>query len=89
MLSVFKYLLPVSDEVYVAMPEGAKVLKVAEQHNQICVWALVDQDEDVCENRKFRIAGTGHPMKASDDYEYIGSVVNFNGRNLVFHVFEI
>jgi len=84
---VWKYKLPIDDNVTIQIKVAAHVLCVAEQDGSICLWAIVNpEDED--EDRYFRIAGTGHPIESHRDWDYIGTVHNVGGMGLVFHVFE-
>ncbi len=87
MKRVYKYFLEVNDEVSVYMPKGARVLSVQVQDGRPCIWAAVDPSERV-EKRRFRIAGTGHPIEDDVVEGFIGTIQMYDGR-LVFHVFEI
>jgi hypothetical protein len=87
MKTIYKYTLPVGDNVAVSLPVGAGILSVHEQREQICMWALVDPNEKETEIRQFRIAGTGHDI-TEDLYQFIGSVHMYSS-SLVFHVFEV
>ena len=88
MAKVYKYRLSILDEQVVNMPKGAKVLSVQSQNGAPCIWAAVNPDETECERRKFRMAGTGHPIDDSLVNDYIGSFMLYDGA-LVFHLFEI
>ncbi len=59
---------------------------MAEQHEQPCMWALVDPDAPK-ENRNFRFVGTGHPIKQADKMKFCGTIF-IRGGGLVFHIFE-
>ena len=88
MKRIFKYPLPVDDEVVIPMPSGARILTVQAQNNLPCVWAVVTPDAEGMEDRRFRVFGTGHPIpEGTDSLEYIGTFQLHNGR-LVFHLFE-
>lgn len=81
---VWKYALPkVMNDV--EMPAGATVLAVAEQHNEICLWAKVDPAAEKVK-RTFQVVGTGH-AELDGTETYLGSAQISNG-NFVFHVFE-
>lgn len=88
MKRVYKYQLEIKDEVLVSMPKDAKILTVQVQNGRPCIWASVDPSSSDMEIRKFRIAGTGHPVEDSIIENYIGTVQMYEGK-LVFHVFEI
>lgn len=89
MKQVWKYqLAPV---VTFDMPVGAQILKVHEEGEEICLWALVDPDADT-EPRTFLGFGTGHNIPESHEgpglsLQYVGSAFPAGGA-LVFHVFE-
>ena len=88
MKRVFKYLLDVTDLQDVRLPQGAKILTAQMQGDQLCLWALVDQDAlHLTEWRRIRIAGTGHEIEA-DSIKYI-STVQLHGGALVYHIFEV
>jgi len=91
--TIWKYEVGTEDRIRVSMPEGAQILKVANQREEdttFCIWALVNPNNEP-ETRTFRVYGTGH--KIIMDYDpknkqtYIGSYFLKKG-NLVFHVFE-
>ena len=82
--TIWKFPLPIGDEVSVAMPEGAKVLTVAAVGEAPFVWVLVDVSAPTVE-RRFAVRGTGHPL--GDVGDYLGTFMLASG-GLVFHVFE-
>lgn len=87
MKRVFKYPIPIIDQPQILLPIGAKVLHVGEQHDDMMLWALVDDAETRWEPREFRVLGTGHSFNGDDFYSvYIGTVIMQRGA-LVFHVF--
>lgn len=86
-MQVWKYALTLSDYVTLEMPRGAKPLYVATQFGVPCIWALVRPEEPLV-NRRFRIAGTGHPIEAHEAISYVGTFM-LSGGHLVFHVFDL
>lgn len=86
MKTVWKYRLEIEDYNDVYMPLGATVLSVALQAGIICLWVLVDPEASLI-RRRFRIAGTGHPID-EEQHEFIGTVL-YPWLGLVFHVFEV
>ena len=87
-MRIFKYPIKPGDYVEIEMPIGAQVLDVQVQHNQPCLWALVDPELPK-EKRYFRFAGTGHPIKEDlSQLSHIGSFQLLEGA-LVFHLFEV
>jgi hypothetical protein len=86
MTTVWKYELPIEDHVEIKMRGDAKILKCDIQKETLCIWALVETNNQE-EVRRFRIAGTGHEIKDIFDMEYIGTF-QMRGGELIFHVFE-
>ncbi len=81
--TIWKFPLPVGDEVGVVMPAGGRVLTVAAQGDVMVLWAIVDPGAPFVE-RAFEVRGTGHPL--GEVGEYVGTALLVSG--LVFHVFE-
>jgi hypothetical protein len=83
---VWKFILPIEDEITIKMPKNAQILHLDVQE-QVgpCIWALCHTVASM-EERKFFVVGTGHamPVKAG---RHIGSFQLLDGR-LIFHVFE-
>ena len=88
MLTVYKYDVPTEDEFTIAMPAGARVLTFQVQHDALMLWALVDPDARET-NRRFRLAGTGHPIWHDDAALRFVGTVQLHGGALVFHLFEV
>lgn len=91
--TVWKYDVPAADEFTLQMPSGAEVLTVALQgtivdsrHPPIRMWVRGNPAASL-ESRRFRFAGTGHPLDV-DVQRYVGSVQLMDG-GLVFHLFEM
>lgn len=84
---VWKYQLSITDWQALYMPIGAVILSVQEQFGDICLWAMVDSEEEIYENRIIIIVGTGNPAEHVDPINYIGTVQTHDG-SLVWHVFE-
>jgi len=100
---IWKFEIPVDDEVVVETPLLTSILHIGSQpdptgRDKIYLWAVVEKhnaerySEGIPEGkfeRTFRVIGTGHPI---DDYEildYIGTAhLSGYGSPLVFHVFE-
>lgn len=68
------------------MPAGAEILSVQIQGDAPQMWVLVDPNQPP-ETRAFRSFGTGHPVDA-EIIAHLGTV-QFDGGELVFHVFEV
>jgi hypothetical protein len=81
-------MLKMEDTTEIVLPIGSKILTAQVQKGNPCIWALVDDEVTTPQTRRFRIAGTGHPIKKESDLEYISTFQMYGG-DLVFHVFEI
>jgi hypothetical protein len=85
MQTIHKYRLPLSGEV--EMPDGARVLSVAAEHDEPCLWALVDTEAPMT-RRRFAAIGTGHAAGMTKYGTYVG-VYRLSGERGVYHVFEL
>jgi hypothetical protein len=87
---IYKYPLTIADGHTVMMPEGARILSVAEQSGVLCIWALVDETIEANVKNTFLIVGTGNPLSLTflnnGKTTFIGTVVMTYG--LVWHVFH-
>ncbi len=88
MRKVFKYDVPVEDVFTLDMPEGAKILSFQTQRDLPMIWALVNPDAPM-QSRKFRLAGTGHPIADYDDELSFVATCQMMGGSLVWHLFEL
>jgi len=84
MKTIFKYKLEITDEQEIAIPDGAAVLSVAAQGDDLCLWAAVDT-LNALHLKTIYIHGTGNPIEALEYKRFIGTAVMPNG--LVWHVF--
>lgn len=87
MRRIFKYSIPVQNEIEIMMPKGAEILACQVQHGSPWVWALVDEDAPMVP-REFRMRGTGHPANELEIEDYIDTFQMQEGR-LVFHLFKV
>jgi ACT domain-containing protein len=85
--AIYKYVLKQVLFQTVSMPKHAKILTVQMQREDICIWALVDKEEERTEERRIKIVGTGHEIH-TDIGTYIGTIQMDNG-SLVWHVFDL
>ena len=83
MKTIYKFPLSITDEQTVSMPRGSQVLSVQMQNEQLNVWALVNT-ENLQEQRKFRIFGTGNPVDVDGNWKFVGTVQE---RMFVWHIF--
>ena len=85
MKTVWKIELGVTGEEKVLIPMGYTVLRVGSQGDKICLWCLVDNENEK-EEEVFKIFGTGHLVEDGEHYlNYIGTAfIN----EFVWHVFH-
>lgn len=92
MVTVHKYrlfedLAAAQDTFVLQLPHGAEILTVQRQGfgEGLFLWARVNTDRPL-EERRFRFAGTGHPLGEVLDHI---ATVQFHAGGLVFHLFEM
>ena len=89
MKTIWKYPLKVTDWQQIELPVDYEILSIHTQHNNPCLWILVDPD-----NRKEKISirtyGTGHliDLDKLNKLQFIGTYL-IHQETLVFHVFSI
>lgn len=85
---IYKYPLEVAGKQVVSLPFGSEILSVQMQNRKLCLWALVDPNEE-CEDRHIEMYGTGHPLgyDFGVPHKYIATF-QMEFEQLVFHVFE-
>lgn len=86
MFSIYKYPIPIRDQVGVKMPVGASILSAQMQGGQLCLWALVVPKNPV-ELKTFRIIGTGHDID-SDELARLKFVGTVQAGALAWHVWQ-
>ena len=72
-MTIYKYLLMITDEQLLTVPEGAAVLHVGEQDGELCVWCLIDPKAPNVQ-KMVRIYGTGNPYDGDLEQFHVGSV---------------
>jgi hypothetical protein len=87
MQAIWKYGIPAEDQFTLDLPEGARVLSVAAQRGDVCLWAEVNPDAKPV-RRNFRMCGTWHAIPSDESREFIGTAL-LHGGDLVFHIFEV
>lgn len=87
---IYKYTLEVTDEQTLTLPEGVRILSVANQADRLVLYARVDARVDprkpATSAVRVFIFGTGNPAPISDAARFVGTVAQFGGR-LMWHVF--
>lgn len=83
---IFKFRLESIERQVVAMPRHARILSVDHQTDQLAVWAVCDEGEEL-EERDFLIIGTGNAVpKVEKSFAFVGTVVTRGGA-FASHVF--
>jgi len=87
--TVWRYAIPVADDFTLMMPKGARPLCIQVQDDIPCLWALVDPTQQEV-GRRFRLAGTGHPLTYDTETILIHiDTFQIEDGALVFHIFEV
>lgn len=87
MITIWKYILEVTDKQTIEVPEDGKILSVQVQNGKPCLWVLVNSENKKVV-RTIVTYGTGNRITDyKHDYIFIGTYQLHNG-GLVFHVFE-
>ncbi len=81
---IWKFELPVEDNIVVRMPDGAQIISVDVQREIPCLWAIVDPAAALVD-RNFVLRGTGHELGIVGGH--VGSFLLYSGA-IVFHLFE-
>ena len=84
MRTIWKFVLPVTDEQDLEFPKGALFLHVGQQaaNGTVVIWMLVDPDNERV-RRRVSIRGTGHPITERGGV-FLGTVIT---NPFVWHVF--
>lgn len=85
-MKIWKWSLVIGGQQTLMMPAGAKLLDVQMQGDDLCVWAMCDENAPP-EPRHLAIYGTGHSLPDHPG-EYIGTF-QVSDLGLVFHLFEV
>ena len=84
MITIYKYEVPLCDEVTFRLPEGFKVLHLdIDPNNKICFWALVDTSKPLV-LMNVLVFGTGHSLP-DEPGQHLGTVIQ---GAFVWHVFQ-
>lgn len=84
MKRILKYTLDIVDYQELTLSENSKILSVANQRDNIVLYALTDE-LTTC-TYSIIMHGTGHPADDVIGAQFIGTVNLYNGA-LMFHVF--
>lgn len=90
--TIWKFPIKVMDFQTVEMPLGAQIISVQPQNGVLCMWALVDSEQNKKELRRLWVFGTGNPIEGSAyDAFHQGKMIHLatvKDGSFVWHVFE-
>ena len=89
-MKIYKYPIAITDRQMVMIPRGGMILSAQSQHGKLCLWVMVDPENEVTP-RTIEIIGTGNPMPpltANERRKFIDTAQMMSGE-LVWHVFEL
>ena len=88
---IYKYVIPTPRTGLlstISMPRNARILTVETVRGKVCVYAIVQRDDEHC-NRTFHVVPTGipfGPLEIPPHRDHLGTVL-LREETLVFHVF--
>lgn len=85
MKTIYKYIIEITRQFAVKMPEGAKVIHVDEQFGKPFMWAMIDTNRPNTLHH-FWVYGTGNEIPKDAAIVHVGSVITSRG-SYVWHVF--
>ena len=85
--TIWKYALNPVDTQQLWLTEGAKILSVANQGGEMCLWVECNPEAPMKNNEDWIITlyGTGHPINENRG-EFVGTCLRAGG-SLVWHVY--
>lgn len=85
---IWKFEVPLTDEILIKIPKGGKILSLQLQRQKPCIWVLVNPLNEK-ESRMFEWYVTGGTLAINEKsaHIYIGTCQLFDG-DYVLHLFE-
>lgn len=84
---IFKYQMPVLESFEMRLPQGAEIIRVADQGGMFWLWAIVRTDVPD-ETRKFHAYKCGGKMPDDLNLKYVGFCAVFVQQELGLYIFE-
>lgn len=85
-MKIYKYTLSATDHQPLPLPVGSKILSVANQYDNMVLYAIVTESETQ-DMYDIMVKGTAHDLPDNvNDYQFLGTVKLMGGK-LMFHVF--
>lgn len=86
-MKIYKYPVPIADYFTITLPQCAEILSFQTQNDEMMIWAAVNP-ENLIEDRRFSVIGTGHNINMDEVKKFIGTAQLMNGK-LAWHLFEM
>ena len=80
---IYKYPFPIQASFSLDLPLGAKILHVAMQGDQPCIWAEFNKQEVMVNQRDFQVVGTGFDIPYNLTY-----LATLQTPPFVWHLYE-
>lgn len=88
MRKIYKYILDAT--LQIVMPTEAVIFTVVFQKRDLCIWAVVDTDQQGETTRVFNVYGAGHVIdELSNVWNQVFLGTAFSPDGLVFHISEV
>jgi len=84
MRTIHKKILKLAEYQEIEIVGLEKILKISEQNGEICVWYIIQTENELSQNVGIDIYGTGFDLK-SYTKNYFDTLITSNG--LVWHIF--
>ncbi len=85
--TIWKYQLPLLERFVMRLPDGAQIIRIADQGGMLWAWAAVDTEAPLVE-RIFRAFKTGAAMPSDVDLTYLGWAAIHVQMELALYIFE-
>ena len=87
MKTIWRFVLDVTRDMVVKMPQGAEVLRFGYQDGKPCLWALVD-DQATQVAHYFTLRMTGEPAEGLTKAQFVGALL-VKGNGQVAQLFDL
>ena len=86
---IYKWELRLTDVQKIEMPIDSQILSIKKQNNNVYLWALVDKNIEIVEDKNIYIYGTGRLINEENrkhNVSFIDTIIMDNGFS--WHFFE-
>ena len=89
MQSIYKYPIPVKEKHVISLPKDAQIIRVDDVEGLFYLWAIIDTEQEVLEDRFLEFYKTGQPIESPlHELMYLGFCKIFIMQELCLYVFE-